>query len=81
MAEFERARKGGTHRFVEDFGEVYEPSAEVEAEARAQVLGGASAAATVDNSPEERRRRILEAASKRVQKEDQEIDHGCGDDK
>jgi hypothetical protein len=81
VAEYERSAREGTHTFHE--GEVYEPSAELEAEARAYTLGGAQAlgstsSALTGETPEERRRKILDATVGRLRKEEEELEHSCG---
>ncbi|KAI0057413.1 WLM-domain-containing protein [Artomyces pyxidatus] len=83
VAEFERAAKEGTHSLLGDGAFTYEPSSELEAEARAAYVlgGGASGAATPprpDESPEERRRRVLDATMRRLRKEEEELEHSCG---
>jgi len=58
---------------------MYQPSSELEAEARTYVLGGKANGAEVSNeSLEERRRKILEATVNRLKKGEEEIEHGCG---
>ncbi|KAK0466834.1 WLM-domain-containing protein [Desarmillaria tabescens] len=54
-----------------------EPSSELEAEARIQVLGG-SGSFNRDESNEERRRRLLDATMARLRKEEQEMEDSCG---
>ncbi|KAI0339684.1 WLM-domain-containing protein [Trametopsis cervina] len=81
VAEFERAATGGAHRLDEYTSSAYEPSSELEAEARllasSHVLGGGSTPLATD-SREERRRRVLEATMNRLKKEEEELEHSCG---
>ncbi|VDB90657.1 unnamed protein product [Peniophora sp. CBMAI 1063] len=51
---------------------------ELEAEARAYVLGGSGAAPAANESVEERRRRVLEATMSRLRKEEEELEASCG---
>ncbi|SJL13724.1 uncharacterized protein ARMOST_17172 [Armillaria ostoyae] len=78
VVEFERARGDGTHSLsgLETY-DAYEPSSELEAEARMQVLGG-SGSFNRDESNEERRRRLLDATMARLRKEEQEMEDSCG---
>ncbi|KAJ7580144.1 WLM-domain-containing protein [Mycena floridula] len=79
VAQFERAKKEGTH-YLSDPGYVYEPSSELEAEAAeatVHVLGGSSSSSSSDTA-EERRRRVLQAAMSRIRKEEEEIEGSCG---
>ncbi|KAK0202451.1 WLM-domain-containing protein [Desarmillaria ectypa] len=78
VAEFERARDGSTHSLsgLETY-EAYEPSSELETEARIQVLGG-SGSFNRDESNEERRQRLLDATTARLRKEEQEMEDSCG---
>lgn len=77
VAEFERAKKEGTHRLGGD-GDFYEPEAELEVQSF--VLGGSSASPrpVLGESPEDRRRRVLEATMRRLQREDEEVEMSCG---
>lgn len=78
VAEFETARTAGTHTLNEVFEE-YEPSFELEAEARAQVLGGSDAAASNPlESPEQRRQRVLGATMARLSEKDKQVEDSCG---
>lgn len=79
VAEFERAEADGTH-YLAGEGETYMPASELEAEARAYVLGGAGAGAgpAQDESREERRRRVLEATMGRLRREEEELERSCG---
>jgi len=56
----------------------YHPSSELEAEARAFVLGGPGVAPSRDESVDERRRRVLEATMTRLRKEEEELERSCG---
>ncbi|KAK0188535.1 WLM-domain-containing protein [Armillaria mellea] len=78
VAEFERARSDGTHSLsgLETY-DAYEPSSELEAEARMQVLGG-SGSFNRDESNEDRRQRLLDATMARLRKEEQEMEDSCG---
>ncbi|KDQ61471.1 hypothetical protein JAAARDRAFT_511389 [Jaapia argillacea MUCL 33604] len=85
VAEYERSVSLGTHSLsTGGGGDVYEPSSEVEAEARSHILGGGShtlGGSEGDNASEsrdERRRRILEATMSRLRKEEEELEHSCG---
>ncbi|KAH9479215.1 DNA-dependent metalloprotease WSS1-like protein 2 [Psilocybe cubensis] len=87
VAEYERAVAQGTHYLSGRPGEVYEPAAELEAEARAYTLGGgASSSRAVSDSmaafdvetQEERRMRVLAATMNRLRKEEEDIEHSCG---
>ncbi|KAK1231892.1 hypothetical protein PQX77_004983 [Marasmius sp. AFHP31] len=75
VAEYERSVSTGTHGLVD--GDVYEPSSQLEAEARTYVLGGSSASGGSD-SREARRQRMLDAAMARLRKEEEEIEGSCG---
>lgn len=78
VAEFERAQAAGMH-YLSGGGDAYEPSSELEAEARAYVLGGAGGSRpALDESPEERRRRVLEATMGRLRREEEELEKSCG---
>ncbi|KAK0501665.1 WLM-domain-containing protein [Armillaria luteobubalina] len=78
VVEFERARGDGTHTLASlETYDAYEPSSELEAEARMQVLGG-SGSFNRDESNEERRRRLLDATVARLRKEEQEMEDSCG---
>lgn len=78
VAEFETTRTAGTHTLNEVFEE-YEPSSELEAEARAQVLGGSDAAASNPHeSPEQRRQRVLGATMARLSVKDKQVEDSCG---
>ncbi|KAJ7580162.1 hypothetical protein C8J56DRAFT_1058472 [Mycena floridula] len=77
VAQFERAKKEGTH-YLSDPGYVYEPSSELEAEAAeatVHVLGGSTSSSSSD-AAEERRRRVPQAAMSRICKEEEEIEDG-----
>jgi len=82
VAEFERSTKEGTHHLYggPGYADLYQPSAELEAESQAYVLGGSSLGTTssANESPEERRRRLLEATMNRLRREEEEIEHSCG---
>ncbi|KAN0064148.1 hypothetical protein ACQY0O_003315 [Thecaphora frezii] len=86
---FEKRQAQGTHRFIE--GNVYDAEAARallgggsgptpgSAVAGGQRLGGGgSANAANPVNAEERRRQILQATMKRLEKEEQEIERGCG---
>ncbi|ESK87578.1 zinc metalloproteinase [Moniliophthora roreri MCA 2997] len=75
VGEYERSVSTGTHTLVDGLDDVYEPSAEAEAEARAYVLGGNG---SIPQTADERRRRILEATLSRLRKEDEELEDSCG---
>ncbi|KAF8902405.1 WLM domain-containing protein [Gymnopilus junonius] len=78
VAEFERSTKDGTH-YLSGGPDVYQPSSDLEGEARVYTLGGDSASQSLSSeSQEERRRRILEATMNRLRKEEEEIEHSCG---
>ncbi|KAL1739800.1 WLM domain-containing protein [Schizophyllum fasciatum] len=79
VTEFESARARGTHR-LDGAGDMYEPSSELEAEARAYVLGGKAGSATPlpNESAEQRRERMLQATMSRLQKEEEELEQSCG---
>lgn len=75
---FERAQQDGTHSLVE--GDVYEPTAPaLSAGGRTgQRLGGSTVDSGTAGSAEERRQRILAAAMRRLEREEQEIEQSCG---
>ncbi|ETW78704.1 glycoside hydrolase family 35 protein [Heterobasidion irregulare TC 32-1] len=77
VVAFERAKKEGTHTLVDGLGG-YEPSSELEAEARTYVLGGSGIAPSGNETVEDRRRRMLEATMNRLRKEEEELEHSCG---
>lgn len=78
MAEYESAKVAGTHS-LNDVYEEYEPSSELEAEARAQVLGGLSSVPIDANeTPEQRRQRVLGATMARLRKDDEKVEDSCG---
>ena len=77
MVASERAKKEGTHTLVDGLGG-YEPSSELEAEARTYVLGGSGIAPSGNETVEDRRRRMLEATMNRLRKEEEELEHSCG---
>ncbi|KAI0272552.1 WLM domain-containing protein [Gloeopeniophorella convolvens] len=77
VAEFERRTHENTHT-LGDSEDSYEPSSELEAEARAYVLGGTGTAPSASESTEERRRRVLQATMSRLRKEEDEIEQSCG---
>ncbi|TFK48531.1 WLM-domain-containing protein [Heliocybe sulcata] len=77
VAQYEEAVSQGTHHLGESWGDVYEPSPGLEAEAHGHVLGG-SVPASANDSVEERRRRVLEATMRRLQKEEEELEQSCG---
>ncbi|KAF9474827.1 WLM-domain-containing protein [Pholiota conissans] len=81
VMEFEKAAKDGTHYLSDGPGfDLYKPSSELEAEARAYTLGGNSPiSGPIDyESQEDRRKRILEATMNRLRREEEEIEHSCG---
>ena len=81
VAGFERATVQGTHYLSGGpEGDFYQPSSDLEAEARTYTLGGSSSGSSsvVNESQEERRQRILEATMTRLTKEEEEIEHSCG---
>jgi len=80
VAEFERSVKEGTHHLSGGPGyDVYQPSSDLEGEARAYTLGGDTSSSSLANeSQEDRRRRVLEATVNRLRKEEEEIEHSCG---
>ncbi|KJA23483.1 hypothetical protein HYPSUDRAFT_54229 [Hypholoma sublateritium FD-334 SS-4] len=81
VAEFEKANVQGTHYLSGGpGGDFYQPSSDLEAEARAYTLGSSSAgsSSSVEETQEERRQRILEATMARLSKEEEEIEHSCG---
>ncbi|KAJ3569210.1 hypothetical protein NP233_g5199 [Leucocoprinus birnbaumii] len=84
VTQFERDQASGTHYLTSsaDPHGIYQPSSELEAEARAYVLGGssstASTAALAGDSREDMRRRMLEATMSRLRKEEEEIEMSCG---
>ncbi|KZV68009.1 WLM-domain-containing protein [Peniophora sp. CONT] len=73
VAEYEQ----NTH-ILGDTGGYHGAQSELEAEARAYVLGGSGAAPSVNESVEERRRRVLDATMNRLRKEEEELEHSCG---
>ena len=80
VADFERAQRSGAHTLVDS--PTYDPSAstsalELESEAQAYVLGGSASSAVADTR-EDRRRLALEAAIRRIRKEEEELEHSCG---
>jgi len=83
VAEYERSVSTGTHHLSGGPGyDMYQPSSELEAEARAYTLGGSGSgvsSSSLDNeTQEEKRRRVLEATMNRLRKEEEEIEHSCG---
>ena len=80
VADFERAQRAGAHTLID--GPMYTPSAssstlELESEAHTHILGGSSPSAPPDTL-EERRRLAVEAAMKRIRKEEEELERSCG---
>ena len=76
VAEYERAAAHGTHYLSgAASGDIYEPSVE---HVHSHVLGGSASPSQDVFSIEERRRRTLEATMRRLQKEEEEIEHSCG---
>ncbi len=53
------------------------PSPELEADAHTHVLGG-DVGSLVSESAEERRQRILSATTKRLRKQEEELEQQCG---
>jgi hypothetical protein len=94
VAEFERARAAGTKYLSPSAADMYEPSTELEAQARAQVLGGSNsnsssssnsdrmisavAALELGDEREDMRRRTLDAATRRLRREEEELEQSCG---
>ncbi|KAF9525922.1 WLM domain-containing protein, partial [Crepidotus variabilis] len=86
VAEYEKSVANGTHSLSGvSSKDMYQPSSELEAEARTYVLGSASAvgSSTISSDldgelPEERRRKLLDATMNRLRKEEEEIEHSCG---
>lgn len=87
VLEFERAQSIGTHYLTDtDSTEEYMPSSQLEAEARAHVLGSSDIARASGgtlqpisgDSREDMRRRILEATVERLRKEEEELEQHCG---
>ena len=85
VAEFERSRTAGTHHLGGGSGDsYYEPGLEADAYGGgAYVLGGRSSSsaaggATQDDSREARRNMALEAATRRLQEREAEIEQMCG---
>ena len=81
VAEYEGSVAAGTHHLSGGLGhDVYEPSSELEAEARSYTLGGSGTSSTSldGETQEERRRRVLEATMNRLRKEEEDIEHSCG---
>ncbi|KAA1470177.1 WLM-domain-containing protein [Dentipellis sp. KUC8613] len=82
VAEFERAAREGTHTLSGPGA--YEPAStnaggELEAEARAYVLGGSGAATPrAGETAEERRQRVLDATMRRLRREEEELEQSCG---
>ncbi|THH17445.1 hypothetical protein EW146_g3366 [Bondarzewia mesenterica] len=78
VVEFERAAREGAHLLVDGLGG-YQPTSELEAEARVYVLGGDGVTGpSANESIEERRRRMLEATMNRLRKEEEELEQSCG---
>lgn len=79
VAEFERSAREGTN-YLAGVGDTYEPSSELEAEARAHVLGGSGVqpGTHTDLSREERRQMVLQATMNRLRKEEEELEQHCG---
>ncbi|KAF7969245.1 hypothetical protein HWV62_27892 [Athelia sp. TMB] len=81
VVEFERNSKAGVHSLLGD-GAIYEPSAELEAEAlelHTHTLGGHDMAPRSPNeSREERRQRVLNATLGRLRKAEEEVETSCG---
>ncbi|KZP17568.1 WLM-domain-containing protein [Athelia psychrophila] len=78
VIEFERASAAGTHTLMGDVA-VYEPPAELEAAARANVLGGSDPSRLyLNESMEERRARVLNATMNRLRKAEEEVETSCG---
>jgi hypothetical protein len=85
VAEFERSRTAGTHHLGGGAGDsYYEPALEADAYAGgAYVLGGKSISSPAggsgqDESRDARRLRALEAATRRLQEREAEIEQMCG---
>ncbi|KDR80828.1 hypothetical protein GALMADRAFT_241288 [Galerina marginata CBS 339.88] len=81
VAEFERSVKDGTHHLSGGPAyDVYQPSLDLEGEARVYTLGGGapSSGPLSSETQEERRQRVLEATMNRLRKEEEEIEHSCG---
>ena len=75
VAEYEQ------HTHVLDTASQYSgtPSSELEAEARAYVLGGlGTTPAMANESVAERRRKVLDATMARLRKEEEELEASCG---
>ncbi|CAA7265149.1 unnamed protein product [Cyclocybe aegerita] len=81
VAEYERSVSAGTH-YLSGGPDVYQPSSELEAEARALTLGGSGASAGPssfnEETQEERRQKLLQATMNRLRKEEEEIEYSCG---
>ena len=79
VAEYERSVAQGTHYLSESAsGDIYEPSSD-DLGVHSHVLGGSTTPSSQGAfSIEERRRRTLEATLRRLQKEEEEIEHSCG---
>lgn len=79
VADFERSQRSGAHTLSD--GPVYSPTAssstlELESEAHSHLLGGSPS--TLSDAREDRRRLALEAAIRRIRKEEEELEHTCG---
>ncbi|KAG9000766.1 hypothetical protein FRB95_004137 [Tulasnella sp. JGI-2019a] len=87
VEEYERTVKAGSHS-LSSFGggDYYEPdqtlgSALTDAEVTSRVLGGdGSGSSLLTGSREEMRQKMLEAATQRLRKQEQEIEERCGSD-
>ncbi|KAF9072086.1 WLM domain-containing protein [Rhodocollybia butyracea] len=78
VAEYESSVRAGTN-VLGYSGEVYEPSAQLEADSYSRVLGSVSgSAALLQGDSEDRRRRVLEAAERRLRTEEEEMEDSCG---
>jgi hypothetical protein len=67
-----------THTLSSGGGYQAAGASELEAEARAYVLGGSTAAPSANETVEERRRRLLEATMGRLRKVEGELELSCG---
>ncbi|KAL4063246.1 WLM domain-containing protein [Scleroderma yunnanense] len=75
VVEFEATQVQGTHYLVDVRG-TYQPTSNEDEEAAGHVLGGSDTPLT--DSIEDRRRRVLEAATSRLAKQDEELEQSCG---
>ncbi|KAI0091495.1 WLM-domain-containing protein [Irpex rosettiformis] len=75
VLEFERSVTNGTHTLSGLPSDIYQPSSEQEAYAQSYILGGS---APVEGTIDERRQLMLQAAMKRLQKDEEDLENSCG---